>query len=392
MKLLWFMLISDGKKDLSREKNTQYLFCTDHHRPLNFLCNAWDKGESVSQVMMSLIESYEEYYFIKNLRLERAYWDTGSYPSYILGTMWNMKKALMMWRTAFRDQYISEKLDQSINNYTVEEKAFISNQIQRDIKQAIKLSIAFYNSVLQLSNADKSWKNFYNEDTGSIERIGIFWDKIFAMYFLMGDDGFLYNPNHFLDKASYLTYVDKLGFRQMIEEIMENTLTVRVDMIPLFIGFGRSLYAKNASNYYNIADHEEGGLLLEKIGVHCYTPRGLKNRFGIDSSSYKANEHSPPDFLDTAVVLMEDYLETITDHYYSGTNEKLGVTFFDGNYYVASSNLNKYSFTIIDNMRRSTHSAGGSLRQAKQDVYDIFYLYHLFKKNGVVPENCDDGD
>ena len=44
---------------------------------------------------------------------------------------------------------------------------------------------------------------------------------------------FIYNPNIYLGKASYLTYINKLGFRQMIEEIMENTLTERVDMQPL---------------------------------------------------------------------------------------------------------------------------------------------------------------
>ena len=385
---------SGGKKDLSKEKNTQYLFCTDHHRSLNSLCNAWDRGSTPSEVAMSLIENYEESYFIRNLRIDRAYWDTSYYPVRVFYTMWNMKKTLMMWRTAFRDDYISDILDNSVKNYTVDDVNFISTQVQRDIRQAIKLNIAFYNSVLQLSSADRDWKTFYNEESGSIEKIGIFWDKLFAMYFLMGDDGFIYNPNHYLGKASYITYVNQLGARQMIEEIMENTLTVRVDMEPWFIDFGRFLYAKNASNYYNIAnaDQLDVSTLLEKIGVRCYTPKGLKDRLGIDPQSYKANENSPPDFLDTAVVSMENYIDKITDPYYRGTNEKLGVTFFDGNYYVASSNRNKYSFTIIDRMKRITHSDGDSLRLAKQDVYDIFYLYHWFKKNGVVPQSCDNGN
>ena len=378
---------SGGKKDLSKEKNTQYLFCTDKHRFINFLCNAWDEGSTPSEVMMSLIENYEEEYFIRNLRIDRAYWDTSDYPGKMLYTMWNLKKALMMWRTAFQNSNISDILNQSRKSYTPDEIRTISSQVQKDIRQAIKLNIAFYNSVLQLSKADRDWKNFYNENSGSIERIGIRWDKFFAMYFLMGDEGFLYNPNYYLDKASYLTYINTLGFRQMIEEIMENTLTVRVDMEPWFIGFGRLLYAENASNHYNIAND---GTLLEKIAVRCYTPKGLKNRFGIDPYSYQANETSPPDFLDTAVVSMEDYIGTITDTYYQGTNEKLGITFFDGNYYVASSNLNKYSFTIIDRMKRVTHSGGRSLRLAKQDIYDVFYLYHL-KKKGVIPQ-CDDGD
>ena len=379
---------SGGKKDLSREQNNHYLFCTDHHRYSNALCNAWDRGETPSTVMMSLIENYEERYFIRNLRLDRAYWDTSYYPILIFRRMWDLKRMLMMWRTAFRHDYISKILSESTKQYTGDEVNFISNQVQKDIRQAIKLNMAFYNSVIQLSSADRDWKTFFNEESGSIEKIGVFWDKLFSMFFLMGDDGFLYNPNHYLDKASYLTYIDDLGFRQMIEEIMENTLTERVDMEPWFIDFGRFLYAKNASNYYNISLN---GTLLEKIGVRCYTPKGLKDRFGVDPEAYQVSEHTPPDFLDTALVSMEDHIDKINDPYYRNTNEKLGVTYFDGNYYVASSNLNKYSFTIIDKMRRTTHSYGDSLRLEKQDVYDIFFLYNYFKKKGVIPQNCDNG-
>ena len=377
---------SSGKKDLSKER--QYLFCTDHHRSLNFLCNAWDKGQTPSEVMMSLIENYEESYFVRNLRLGRAYWDTSRYPYIRFLNMWDLKRALMMWRTAFRNNIISQTLEESKLSLTKDEISRISYKIQKDIRQAIKLSIAFYNSVLQTSESDKDWKDFYNEESGSIETIGISWDKLFAMFFLMGDDGFLYNPNHSLNKASYLTYINKLDSRQMIEEIMENTLTVRVDMQPWFIGFGRSLYAKNASNYWNIS---QDGALLEKIAVRCYTPKGLRDRFGINPYQYKANESSPPGFLDTAVILMEDYLSLINDAYYRGTNERLGITFFDGNYYVSASNLNKYTFTIIDQMKRVTHSDGDSLRLKKQYVYDMFRLYNLRKK-GIVPQSCDNGD
>ena len=379
---------SGGKKDLSKDRNAHYLFCTDHHRYSNSLCNAFDHGETPSKVMMSLIENYEEKYFIRNLRLDRAYWDTSYYPVRIFMDMWDLKRTLLMWRTAFRHDYISKILSESKKQYTANEVNFISNQVQKDIRQAIKLNMAFYNSVIQLSSADRDWQTLFNEESGSIEKIGVFWDKLFSMYFLMGDDGFLYNPNHYLGKASYLTYTDDLGFRQMIEEIMENTLTQRVDMEPWFIDFGRFLYAKNASNYYNIVLN---GALLEKIGVRCYTPKGLKDRFGIDSEAYQADEHISPDFLDTALVPMEDHIDKINDPYYRNTNETLGVTYFDGNYYVAASNLNKYSFTIIDRMRRVTHSDGDSLRLGKQDVYDVFFLYNYFKKNGVVPQNCDDG-
>ena len=379
---------SSGKKDLSRTRDTSYLYCTDRHRPLNALCNSWDSGSTPSEIMLNLIENYEEFYFIRNLRINRAYWDTSSYPMWILRDMWDIKRALMMWRTAFRSTYISEALDKTTRSYTDYEKTLITSRIGQDIRQAIKLSMAFYNSVLQLSRADRDWQTFYNRESGAVERIGIAHDKLFAMLFLMGDEGFVYNPNHFLDKASYLSYIDELGFRQMIEEIMENTLTVRVDMEPWFIDLARFLYAQSASNHYNLS---KDGSLLEKIGLRCYTPKGLKNRLGVDPQAYSPRPGSPAGFLDTGVVSMSSYLKDIKDPYYMGTNEKLGITFFDGNYYVAASNLNKYSFTIIDKMKRETHSDNRSLRQDKQDVYDMFYLYQYFKNKGEI-STCDNGE
>ena len=381
---------SGGKKDLSKIKKTHFLFCSDHHAFSNALCNRWDQGDTPSKVMMSLIENYEERYFVRNLRLDRAYWNTDSYPGAIFRTMWDIKRMLMMWRTAFRPDYIDEILTRSRKSYTDDEIRLISDQTSKDIRQAIKLSMAFYNSVIQQSRADRDWQTIYDEESGSVEKIGIFWDKLFAMLFLMGDDGFLYNPNFYLGKASYLTYINNLGFRQMIEEIMENTLTVRVDMEPWFIDLGRLLYAKNASNYYNLAINDTGAL-LEKIGVRCYTPKGLQSRFGIDPMAHKAHRHNEPGFLDTAVIPMEELIGGISDIYYRDTNEKLGVAYFDGNYYTASSNLNKYSFTIIDRLRRVTHSGGDSLRLGKQDVYDTYFLYNYFKKNGALPQACDDG-
>ena len=376
---------SNGQKDLSKERQESYLFCTDHHRSLNALCNAWDTGSTPSEVMMSLIENYEEDYFIRNLRIDRAYWDTRGYRSSMFGTMLEMKRVLMMWLTAFNIGNVFKILDESTKSYTTDDINFIYHHVQRDILQALKLSIAFYNSVLQLSESDRDWKTYYDEESGSIEKIGIYWDKFFSMYFLMGDDVFLYNPNHFLGKSSYLTY--DFGFDDMMEEVLENALTVRVDMFPWFINFGRYLYAKNSANYYNISRNPT---LMEKIGVRCYTPKGLEDSFGIDPANYKANEQIPPDRLDTAVIDMADYIEQIKDNYYAGTNEKLGITFFDGNYYVASNVLNKYSFTIIDRMVRVTHMTEGSLRRGKQDIYDLFVLYYGFKKNWEIPE-CHNG-
>lgn len=378
---------SNGRKDLSNENNINYMYCTDEHTVLNALCNRHDSGTTPSEVVKSLIERYDERYLYINYRFDRAYWNTNGYAAYVFNTMFQLKKPLMMWRTAFRSNYISEKLNESGRVYTQPELNRITEDIEIDIRQAIKLSIAFYDSVLQQSASVRPWQTIYHEESGAIERLGIIYDKIFAMLFLMGDFGFAYNPNHYLGKASYLTYLNMYGYQDMVEKILENTLTVRVDMEPWFIGLGRILYAINATNYYN---RDTDLSLIEKVGVRCYTPSGLRARFGIDPNNFVRDGAVAGDELDTDVVSLENYADRVTDPYYRGSNEYLGITRINGNYYVASSTKNKYAYTIIDNMRRRDHNNENPLGVAKFDVQETYLLYNLFT-NFYVPQTCDDG-
>ena len=167
---------SDGKKDLAKENNTSYLYCAEEHVFSNFLCNRWDHGQTISEVMMSFIETYEEDYFVRNFRLDRAYWRPGrSYIYYIFRKMFYIKQVLPMWLTAFNADNFSSILGrQSNKNYTNEEIITISKTVEKDIKQAIKLSMAFYSSVIQMPETERPWLNIFNADTGALEVLGIF--------------------------------------------------------------------------------------------------------------------------------------------------------------------------------------------------------------------------
>ena len=366
---------SDGKTDLAKKNKTQYLFCSEENTRINFLCNRWDYGQTPSEVMMSLIENYEELYFTLNFRLDRAYWDTRGYPYYILQTMMNIKQALLMWQTTFNTNHILEELNKSKKDYTDSEKANILDKTEKDIKQAIKLSMAFYNSVIQIPASDRHWLDGYNK-RGEIERIGIFFDKLFALIFLMGDASFTYNPNFYLGKAAYTTYINELGFRDMIEKIMENTLTWRVDMTPWFIDLGRWLYAKSSSNFYS---RYEGLTLLDKIAVRCYTPESLQSQLGIDPRSIERDK--------SLIVLKENLLDKIKDPYYKELNGHLGIVYReDGNYYVSSNILNKYSFVLFKQLESELH--GGMSRELLlDDIHEMFYFYNWFKNANTSP-NC----
>ena len=92
--------------------------------------------------------------------------------------------------------------------------------------------------------------------------------------------------------------------------------------------------------------------------------------------------------LDTNVIPMSYYRDTINDPYYKETNERLGITLFAENYYVASSNLNKYSFSMIEDIKTDIQNrteSGQSLYIKKRDVHTMFFLYHLSREQSSKP-------
>ena len=191
-----------------------------------------------------------------------------------------------------------------------------------------------------------------------------------------------------------------------MNEIVKNLLTVRAgdEIMPhWFSGKAKILFAQNIANDYNI---NESGLLLEKIGVHCYTPKGLNDRFGIDPEApYYYYNYDNEIVLsnttlkaDTAnIIPMSPYLRTINaedNHsYFEGKNERLGILLFAGNYYVAASNANEYSFSMIENIKTNIQNKTSvqTLFRDRTDVHVMFLLYHIFKEQNNKP-SCDNGN
>jgi len=65
---------SGGKVDLAKKNGSIFLYCTDEHRELNAMCNAYDTGSTPSEVALSLIENYDSSYEISNKRFDQDYW------------------------------------------------------------------------------------------------------------------------------------------------------------------------------------------------------------------------------------------------------------------------------------------------------------------------------
>ena len=369
---------SNGKIDLSKVNNTNYLYCTDEHRVLNILCNTWDKGSTPSEIAMSIIEGYEGLYEVSNKRFDRPYWDTRRYSSRIFGYMWDIKKFVALYETSMRDDlvrsYLSNKSELSPNS--VEE---INNLLQKDLKRVIRLSVAFYDAVLQQSSAEKHYRDLFDDWSGAIKRIGIAPDKIFAMTFLMGDSPFMYNPNRFSSYSSYVSMIEdtELPASTILDKVMENLFTSRVDMEDWFAGFGRALYTGNAYSFRNMDDWR----LLDKIRVACYKPESFEKKFGSVAASLKtadSNGHALPYGL-------VDLDSSVTEPYFNGLGGKVGVLQIDGNYYVSHELYNRYSYKIIETMINNDVRFERSLEMARYDVMEAHMLY-WYSKEGKVPE------
>ena len=371
---------SDGRIDLSEKTQSNYLFCTNADLEINFLCQQFDSGDTVSKITQSLIESYDENYIFRNFRDNRAYWSDRSYYLRTQKIMYNMKRPLALLQN-FNEE--NNPMDATKEEVEI---------IEKDIKQAVKLSLAFYNSIIQLSEIERDWFAKFHSVSGSLEKIGIIADKIFAAFFLMNDIGITENPNEPTFTTDYMEYLDDPDLKNLIEIVMENTITLKVTNVPGFILYPQFLYAQSSSNFFNKIERPSA---LEKIGVRCYTPEGLKSRFDVDPFNDKGE-------LETAFYIKITPL--LKDPYYKNLlskepfkksmrqNLKLGVLYRHGNYYTSLSKVNDYAFSIIELLLQSSFESEVKVF-AQENIYNLHQIYYIYR-DGHLPtiNDCDNGN
>lgn len=348
-------LYSDGRLE---DQNRSYMFCTDDHTISNALCNRFDLGQSPTEIMMSLIRDYENDYYTVNRRFGRSFWNTSGYNGRILGALMGVKEFLPMWRSSFYSAHLREQAEQM--GYGPEATEELIVEMDREIKESIRLSLAFYQAIIQTSNADKPYRNEFSEGTmgSALQRIGIAFDKQVAMYLMMGDDAMFYNPNRVMLFTSYMTYRAQPELAELMEVILENTVTQRVDMDPWFISFGRSLYAQSSMNFYNQEDES----FINKIKVKKFSIENLGDYFGIDlpspfvAETYVLDKAQDPDFF---------------------VGEEVAVVLINAEVYMFSVQQNTYAYDIYKNIKQQEEFENPSTI-SKLDLRELYYIYTLF--------------
>ena len=358
---------SNGGKDLSVERNTNYLYCTDEHAFLNPLCNRFDRGSTPSQIVLSLIEDYDNNYPIRNFRYDRSYWRTYSYSSRVFSLMYNLKSFVKFDEEAYNksdlDLKIAEVQDVSGNQVTA-----ISSFIKQDIRRGMLISAAFYSSVMQQGVNERSYLDRYNTFNGSLEVRGILEDKFFAARFLLGDDGFSLNPNRGVIPTSFLAYQSDPIIGNTLASILDERMR---DPGPIYTGFDsvfRTFYGLNAAYWRDNGGTESS---LSRLRVDCFTPSSFATKFNIDDIySFSQNGEAAH-----AIVLENldlSRLNANADDYFRSGSSEAAVIKLNGNFYVASKELNPFSYDLIQ----------------KQDASEILRLYLMYHQltEGHVPE------
>lgn len=338
-----------------------YLFCTDEHAAQNPLCNRWDIGHTPSQVAMNLIQGYEDTFHFMNYRRDRAYWDTSGYAGRVFNTMWDLKRFIPLDIRGLSDTELKGTLNKlgllkDAKDIEAETKDY-TLPIRKDLNLAVKLSMLFYNAVIQQAASDRPYYSRYDDRTGELERIGIIDDKIFAMMFLVGDDGFMYSPEEPLNWTPMLLYRNVPEIAAVSDKIFENVLTKRVDMEPWFISAGRVMHGITALGPYMQSDTS----LARQIQVERYDAEELKRVYGLTPK-------------DVGKILVTELASLEWRDEPTGPNDTLGIVEIRGLYYVVSKNNAPIAFNIVEGLELA-YKNGNSLFTPQEDLAELYNIY-----------------
>ncbi|WP_176736814.1 zinc-dependent metalloprotease [Oligoflexus tunisiensis] len=327
---------SNGAKDLPKAAGAfPYLYCTDDHVFQNPLCNQFDIGTSPSEILVSMINNYDEAYHMRNFRYGRAYWNTGSYYGSVFMTMFDIKRFVNLYQLTFTLPQVTASLAGIEGLNPVLPDAF-TNAIQLDLRQSVKLSAAFYNAVIKQGDIDRSFRDQYDTFSGSLTRLGIGADKIYAARFFMGNDAFPLDPNNAGVPVSFVPLRDDLLIGGFIETMLSDSFINSGQHYLGFSDMSRAYFAINAASYFDFTGNRGA---IELTRVSCFKRATFAAAFNVDLTTHPLGAAPSTD---VRLALLTPTYNASADAYFVDEPQVV-VMRYNGDFYVAGLIKNPYS-------------------------------------------------
>ncbi len=315
-----------------------YLYCTDEHVFQNPLCNQFDIGTSPSEVLMSKIEAYDEAYYLRNFRYGRAFWYTDNYNNQVFSTMLDVKRFVNLYNLTFSRDQIRSKLSgvKDLNPFSAD--AF-ADSLAVDLRQSVKLSAAFYNAIIKQRDLDRSFVDQYDDFSGSLTRLGIAADKIFASRFLLGNDAFPLDPNRAGVPVSFVPLRDDLLIGSFVDRMLSDSYVNAGEMYQGFSDMGRAYFAINAASYFDFTGLR-GAVELTRIA--CFKKASFALAFNLNPDAVSIGGNPP---VPLELALLTPTYNANADFYFADEPSVLVIR-LNGDYYVAGLNKNPYAAAL----------------------------------------------
>ncbi|MBN1945779.1 MAG: zinc-dependent metalloprotease [Bradymonadales bacterium] len=226
-----------------------YLYANDYHYFLSPMVEYFDLGTTPSEVVFNQIQYYDWMYQFRNFRSYRQYWETWGYPSSVFDSIFWLRRFLELWTL----DWSSADIKNDLRLLGVEGDAFffenIADEFQREMGQANRLAINFYRSILTQSNAERSYATTYDTFFGDVTRLGIIYDKYYAMLTFLG---FWPADWYNWDVYAYWAYYElNFGDSQCYSDAMaavDEMLGGAYDVYPWFLPLAVLVFAEDTHN------------------------------------------------------------------------------------------------------------------------------------------------
>lgn len=289
----------EGAKHLARA----YLFANDYHEPLSPLVELFDLGTTPTEMVKNAIYYYDLMYRFRNFRSYRQYWETWTYPDSAFNSTFWLRRLLELWVIDWN----GEGLENDLRLLGVEGDRFyfdnVRDEFAREMGQANRMVVNFYQAILTQSNAERSYATTYDSYFGDVTRMGIIYDKFYAMLSFLGLwpadfynwDEYAYMAYYELDWGNQQCYSDALNG-------LDGMLGGAYDVYPWFLPLAVLVFAEDSHNI-NFGDQAK----KEWIGFRVFDrEQDFIDYFGFDPRTQCATPDGIVDDCPTAALGAED--------------------------------------------------------------------------------------